>query len=229
MRKTPIVLVMLALTACAAAPVTDAPGVGEPMPSPPPPTETALPPTATPAVSAGQSEDTPLGTVLFIISERFSYAEYAQPEAAVRQAGYSTVVAADTLGAISAASYPGTTVQEVEAALRWEDVVVSDYDAVVFAGGVSIARHDPVAQRIAQDAASHQKVLAAICRGAEIPLQAGALEGIEVAGPGAACSGGAICTDNSVHRDGSMITALHPEDVGDFAAAIIEALQEASP
>lgn len=167
-------------------------------------------------------------SIVMIIAHRdFRDEEYKEPRrifeakgATVRVASSSLEVAKGMLGA------------EVKPDLLLKDIVVGDYDAIVFVGGSGAQEYwnDPVAHAIAQEAVAQGKVLAAICIAPATLAKAGVLQGKKAtvfsseAGTLKAC--GANYTGASVERDGLIITANGPQAATKFAEEIAKALGE---
>jgi protease I len=111
------------------------------------------------------------------------------------------------------------------------DINVEDYDAVVLVGGMgadtywdNILIHD-----ILKEAYSKDKIIAAICISPITLANAGLLQGkratvlpreIEKLK-----SLGVIYTENKVEIDGRIITAIGPNEAGEWGEAILNALQ----
>jgi protease I len=176
---------------------------------------------------------------LYIFTDEYDDEHIIRIGPSLERAGYSTFLASDTLEEIRGfhecydftPAYPD---------MLLEDVVVADYDAIVFIGsdGWSTSLHsDPAAHRIAREAFEQGKVVAAIGDGPVILAQAGLLQGKTVTVKKdvymhgiadqwfkAILREGANYTDRSPVRDGLLITA----DLVSLkvAWAIIEVLEE---
>ncbi len=121
----------------------------------PTPTPTPLPaaPTVLPAAGKGQ--------VLMVIASRdFRDEEYARPREILESAGYTVIVASR-----SRETARGMLGMRVQPDLLLSEACAADYDAVVFVGGSGAQTYwdDPEAHRLAREAASGGKVVAAIC------------------------------------------------------------------
>ena len=165
--------------------------------------------------------------VMIIAHQSFRDEELQTPKAALEDCGAKVTVASsstnDAKGMLGATVKPDITLQ---------DVKPGDYDAVIFVGGVGAAGYfdDPVARKIAQDAAAQGKLVCAICYGPTILANAGVLKGKK-----ATCysnqsanleKNGVEYTGKAVERDGKIITANGPKAAQKFANAIIAALAE---
>jgi len=114
--------------------------------------------------------------------------------------------------------------------LTIDEVIVDDYDAIVFIGGIgsSIYFHDKKAHEIAREAYIKEKVIGAICIAPSTLANAGILREKK-----ATCypsegnnlkSKGAVYTGKSVEKDGKIITADGPNSARDFGREIAKLL-----
>jgi protease I len=205
-------------------------------------TETpTLSPTDTPKSVAQETPtqsptDTPqpvatMQVLLIIAPQNFQPVEYGETRRALEEAGYMAVVASTTLE--EAVSMPPQETR-VKPDATISDAVVADYDAIIFVGGggASVYWDDPVAHRIAQEAVAQGKVLAAICIAPVTLAKAGVLEGKQATvfptedAVAMVQDGGAMCTgEDSVVRDGLIITGNGPDAAAEFGETILAALQ----
>jgi len=192
-----------------------------PMEAPPLPTDTPPPEPTQPPVPAARQ------VVLIIAHEGFRDEEYTEPRAVLEARGVQVTVASSSLEI--AIGMMGATVQPD---ILVSDVVVDDYEAIVFIGGAGAAEYwdDPTAHRIAQEAVAQGKVLAAICIAPVTLARAGVLQGRQAtvfeSAIGEVEAGGATCTGESVVRDGLIITANGPGAARQFGETIAAALEE---
>ncbi|MDY7041331.1 MAG: DJ-1/PfpI family protein [Chloroflexota bacterium] len=200
-------------------------------------TETPVPaPTNTPQPEATETPvPEPVATMqvlLIIAPQDFQPHEYGEPRRILEEAGYTAVVASTTLDE-AVTMLPEEF--KVKPDVTIGDVVVADYDAIIFVGGggSSVYWDDPIAHRIAQEAVAQEKVLAAICIAPVTLARAGVLDGKQATvfpadDPLAMVQeGGAACTgEDSVVRDGLIITGNGPEAATEFGETILAALQE---
>jgi Tol biopolymer transport system component/putative intracellular protease/amidase len=147
------------------------------------------------------------------------------------EAGYDVVVASRTLGPQQAKNAD----LQVEPNILLEDVRVEDYDAILFNcdNDITFGSARAETDRIAQEAVTREKVLAAICSGPRVLAYADVVEGLQTTGePSRTCDmleqSGAACTGAEVERDGLIITARDRYASRAFARTILEAMQEQS-
>ncbi len=202
-----------------AAPPTAAPQpIQTPPEAVPPPTGPSQPEPAQPAVKR---------VVLIIAHKDFRDEEYSEPRTALESRGFQLTVASSSLE--TATGMLGT---RVKPDILVSDIVVDDYAAIVFVGGVGAAEYwdDPIAHRIAQEAVAQGKVLAAICIAPVTLARAGVLQGkratVFASETDKVQAGGATCTSESVVRDGLIITANGPGAARQFGETIAAALEE---
>ncbi len=170
-------------------------------------------------------------TVLLIFGQQFIHDIYTVVRPALEEAGYRVVVASRTMEPLK-----GKNVNvQVAVDLLLEDVQVENYDAILFNCDNDITFGTATAEtnRIAQEAITQNKVLAAICSGPRVLAYADVVEGIKTTGePSQACAmlekSGATCTGAEMERDGLIITARDRYASRAYVQAIIEAMQEQS-
>ena len=163
---------------------------------------------------------------LFVIYDRFQEDEYGIPRAILGDLGAIVTVA--TLSSDVVKGHRGT---EVQPDVLLGDVRGGEYDAIVFVGGWYYPVDDPEAQRIAREAVTEGKVVAATCIAAWTLANAGVVEGKRVTAAARELArelekAGAIVTGAGVEHDGLIITASGPGDSRAFGEAIAAALGE---
>ncbi len=163
--------------------------------------------------------------VLIIASRNFRDEELLGTRRELEKANVDTVIASTKTGIIK-----GTHGVRVEAAILVNDIVVDDYDAIIFVGGPGAKEYfdSSAALNIARQAADKGKVLAAICIAPAVLANAGVLDGVK-----ATCfstekyklkKAGAEYTGADVERDGLIITADGPRAATQFGKTIADAL-----
>lgn len=231
---------------------------------PPPPTVTPLPiatstlepsstptpePTATlwlPAMHAGTCTPNAnrLCKVVFIMPARY-YAEQGRsfPDQ-FRRAGYEVTIASNAADVVEVCENTvgsDQTAKDIAVDIKLDGVLVSEYDAVIFIGGLGCHDQwdDPQSHQIAQQAVAQGKVLGAAGCAPTILAYAGVMQGKMAA----ICSlqvpvkygqdycqilndQGAICVDTPIVRDGLIVTAKQKSQY--FVAGVIEVIEEAT-
>ncbi len=164
--------------------------------------------------------------IIFIIaSQKFRDEEYLEPKRILEDGGFEIETASSRIGEI-------TGMLGAKAQAKWllNEIVVSNYEAVVFIGGAGATEYfdDPTAIHLASQAATVNKPLAAICIAPSILANAGVLQGKRATSwPGEKSNltrNGAIFTDNGVEVDGFIITAAGPEFAIPFGQALLDLL-----
>ncbi|HPD17300.1 MAG TPA: DJ-1/PfpI family protein [Planctomycetota bacterium] len=165
---------------------------------------------------------------VFIIAPRdFRDEELREPTALLKARGCTVTIACSSLD--EATGMLGAKVKP-EALLK--DVQASDYDAVVFVGGVGASDYfnDPTAHAVARKAASSGKVLGAICIAPSILARAGLLQGKRATAWNSQkddlTANGAKWSDEAVVRDGKLITGNGPQAAPQFGERLAQALAE---
>ena len=163
---------------------------------------------------------------LFIIAAQdFQDDEYVQPKAVLENNGVQVTVASTTLDEII-----GMDGAKAQADILLSEVVISDYDAIVFIGGSGAQQYldDPLAQEIAQESVAEGKITAAICIAPLILANAGVLEGKKVTCyptmSNSFSDADVTYTAQAVERDGNIITADGPTSAQQFGEEINNAL-----
>lgn len=186
--------------------------------------DTSEPPLASPSPSASSR-----GAVLVVVADvGFEDSEFAAAHDALVKAGYTPVVADSTgdeaLGVGGARVVPDLTIGEARA---------SDYLAVALIGGAGTKKlwDDEVLHQLARDAIAADLPVGAICAAPVILARADLLEGRAATVwrdyreelESAACSE----VGSGVVVDGTLVTADGPDSAEEFAATLIEAIDDA--
>jgi protease I len=165
--------------------------------------------------------------VLIIASRSFRDEELFETQKELEKANVDTVIASTKTGIIK-----GMLKGRAEAAMLINDIVVDDYDAIIFIGGSGTREYfdNSVALNITRQAARKKKVLAAISIAPAVLARAGVLNGVR-----ATCfsterlklkKGGAQYTGADVEQDGLIITANGPRAARQFGKTVANALLE---
>ena len=117
--------------------------------------------------------------------------------------------------------------------LKLEDVVVSDYDAIILPGGLKnpdTLRQNETAVSLIRDFAEQGKTVAAICHAPWLLIEAGLTKGRELTSwPSLKTdleNAGARWTDQSVVCDNAVVTSRKPADIPAFCEKIAEEIRE---
>lgn len=165
--------------------------------------------------------------VMIIANRNFRDEEYQKPRQILEAKGATITVASSSLDVAK-----GMLGAEVKPDLLLGDVVVGDYDAIVFVGGTGAQEflNNPAAHALARRAVEEGKILAAICLAPATLARAGVLKGKRATAFVGVVeelkAGGATFTGAAVERDGLIITAKGPEASEEFAQEIARALEE---
>ncbi|PMP66284.1 MAG: DJ-1 family protein [Thermodesulfobacterium geofontis] len=164
--------------------------------------------------------------LMIIASQNFRDEELLIPKKLFEKEGYEVVIASTSLkpskGMLGAVVTPQILIDKVK---------IGDYSAIVFVGGVGAQEYfnHPIAHKIAREAVSQGKVLAAICIAPRILAEAGVLKGkkatVWVSEGKVLEEKGAYYTGRSVEIDGKIITASGPQAAEEFAKSIIKLLK----
>lgn len=168
--------------------------------------------------------------IAIIVHNFFEQLEMTEPRKALEGAGA-------TVELISA---NGTELQGVnhikdadkfQADRAIEEVVASEYDAVVIPGGVVNAdnvRMNESARKFVRDMMTANKVVAAICHGPWLLVSSGVVKGRKLTSYPTVQddirNAGGEWSDEEVVVDGNLITSRRPSDLSAFNAAILNAL-----
>jgi protease I len=170
--------------------------------------------------------------VLMLATDGFEQSELLEPRKALEAAGAKVTLAApktdpiqgETGGEKGELVTPDTTIDQVD---------TEEFDALVLPGGVgnpdrlrTVARAVEIVEEFMDD----EKIVAAICHGPWLLVEADVVDGRRVTSwPSIRtdlANAGASVLDQEVVVDGNLITSRKPDDLPAFNRAIIEALEE---
>jgi deglycase len=165
--------------------------------------------------------------VAVLVENGFEDTELTGPVDRLREAGATVVLVAP----FADRDYTGKRGVVVRSDLGAGGARASEFDAVVVPGG-----HAPDRMRmrhalvdLVRDAANAGKPVAAICHGPQMLISADVLRGRHVTcWPSIAVdvtNAGGLYVDRPVVEDGNIITSRKPDDVPQFADAIVRALE----
>lgn len=167
-----------------------------------------------------------MSRIAFVVGEDFEDSELMKPLEALREAGHDV----DVLGVKAGEKIKGKKGTEItiDAAVTEKDA--KSYDALVIPGGYSPdhLRMDKDVVRFVQSAVHADKVIAAVCHGPQLLIEADAVEDKQLTSwPSVRTdllNAGAKWVDREVVIDGKLITSRKPADLPAFIAAIREQL-----
>jgi len=164
--------------------------------------------------------------VMIIAQGDFRDEEFLQPKEILEKNSIEVKVASSSLklarGVLGAKVKPDILINDVKA---------GDFAAIIFVGGPGSSEYwnDPVAHKLAQEAAKTNKIVAAICIAPVTLAKAGVLKGkratVWYSEAGQIKASGANYTGSSVEKDGNIITANGPQAAKEFAEEIVKALK----
>lgn len=170
--------------------------------------------------------------LMIIASKNFRDEEYFIPFEIFQREGAKVATASSAKGEIV-----GVEGGEARATLTLKEVKTDNFDAFVFAGGSGATEYfdNNEAHRIAQEAVSAHKILAAICIAPVILARAGVLRGkkatvwssiLDKTGKKELKEAGCVIEDKKVVTDGKIITADGPSSAQEFAKTIISSFRD---
>ena len=168
-----------------------------------------------------------MSRIAFVLADDFEDSEFRKPYDTLKAAGHQI----DVIGVKTGAKVKGKKGEEV---ITIEKAVVEasagDYDALVIPGGYSpdhLRTEQPIVtfvQTIARDG----KVVAAVCHGPQLLIEADTVKGrVVTSWPSVRRdleNAGATWVDEEVHVDGKLITSRKPADLPAFSRAILDQL-----
>jgi protease I len=162
-------------------------------------------------------------TIAFVVDDDFEDSELRVPLDSLRRAGFRIEILGAKRGETKKGK-KGVETVKIEAAAT--DRKASQYDALVIPGGYSPdhLRTDPGVVALVRDMVSSGKVVAAVCHGPQLLIEADAVRGKKLTSwPSVRKdleNAGATWTDQEVVIDGNLITSRKPADLPAFAQAI---------
>jgi protease I len=170
--------------------------------------------------------------VLMIATDGFENDELFKPRQALIDAGATVTLASIAMDPIQGEK-GGEKADTIKPDLTLGDVDTEEFDALVIPGGVGNPdkmRMQGRAVQIVEEFMDDDKIVAAICHGPWLLVEADVVDGRKVTGwPSIRTdleNAGADVVDEEVVIDGKLITSRKPDDIPAFNRAIIEALAE---
>jgi protease I len=168
-------------------------------------------------------------SIAVIIDDFFEDAEYRQPAAAFKQAGYTVLHVGLQKGKIVLGKKRGAKVRIDETV---KDVSVGQFDGLLIPGGYSPdrLRVDEDAVRFVKDFVNSGKPVFSICHGPQLLITAQVLKGRKITGWKSIIqdikNAGAVFLDQEVVEDGNLISSRSPQDLPAFIKASLQKLQK---
>jgi len=170
--------------------------------------------------------------ILILATDGFEQSELEVPLKELRDKGATVHVATPGGAAITGWDEKnwGNT---VEADKDLKDVKAEDYDGLVLPGGQinpDILRTKPEAVQLVKDFVDQGRIVAAICHGPWMLVEAGVVKGREVTSYPSIrtdlVNAGADWVDREVAISNGIVTSRNPDDLPAFVAKIVEEVQE---
>lgn len=164
--------------------------------------------------------------VMVIAHEGFRDEEFLQPKEILEKGGIEVKVASSSM-----ADAEGMLGARVKPDILISDININEFDGIIFVGGRGASEYwdDSIAQKLAKDADSSGKIVAAICIAPVTLANAGILEGKKATVWATEAqqlrNKGAQYTGKKIEKDGNIITANGPIAADEFGQAILEALK----
>jgi protease I len=165
--------------------------------------------------------------VMVLVENGFEDREFMYPYYRLQEAGYDVKV----VGPKASEVYRGEYGLSVKSDFSPEEINVDDYVAVIIPGGRAPDRMriNKGMVELAKAAFDKGKVIAAICHGAQLLIEADVLRGKKatcyVAVATDLKNAGGIYEDSPVVVDGKLVTSRFPADLPQFCKAIVELLK----
>lgn len=171
--------------------------------------------------------------VLILATNGFEESELFDPRQALIDAGAQVTLASITTDPIRGEKGGEKSDRAITPDLTLDQVDSDDYDALVLPGGVANPdklRMEDAAVEIVADFMDDDKIVAAICHGPWLLVEADVVDGRQVTGyPSIRTdleNAGADVEDAEVVVDGNLITSRNPDDLPAFNGAILKALAQ---
>lgn len=164
--------------------------------------------------------------VMIIPSTEFRDEELIETKNILERNGIEVKVASTTINQIE-----GMLGAKARPDILLTDIKIGDFSAIIFVGGSGAIQYydDPLAHKLAQEALTQNKIVAAICIAPVTLARAGILKGrratVFSSEAGELKSKGANYTARAVEKDGNIITASGPTAVAEFAQELVKALK----
>jgi protease I len=170
--------------------------------------------------------------VAILTESGFEQSELLSPREALEKAGYQVEIVSPRRGSVKAWDKDHWGV-ELPVDKHITDVTTDDYDGLLLPGGVlnpDQLRMDTDSVLFVQDFFASGKVVAAICHGPQMLIEANVVEGRQLTSYPSIrvdiSNAGGLWVDQEVVVDSGLITSRKPDDLPAFNRKFIEELQE---
>ncbi|SMD19614.1 type 1 glutamine amidotransferase domain-containing protein [Rhizobium sp. RU36D] len=170
--------------------------------------------------------------VLFLATDGYERSELRVPLEKLQQHGATATIAslkAEPIKSWDEKNWGDT----LDVDILVDEARVEDFDALVIPGGQinpDLLRNDPRAVKLVRDFVASGKVVAAICHGPWLLVEADALKGRKATSFGSIKTdlknAGADWRDEAVVTDKGIVTSRSPADLEPFVAKIVEEIEE---
>ena len=186
----------------------------------------------------------PRGKVLIIVGDATETVDTLYPYYRLIEGGYQPVVAAPEKRRYQMVLHevkPGWTITKewegygIEADIAFKDVQPADYAGIFFSGGRApeYIREDEALLRVTRHFFEHNKPVASVCHGVEIPARAGCVKGRRMATVAKCKFDLEICGGIYVNEpcvvDGNLVSGRTYHDNGHYFGAFMRLLDAACP
>ena len=162
--------------------------------------------------------------IAVLLANMYDEREFWYPAIRLREAGAEVVVAGEEAGKEykSKVGFPSKS----EAA--WGDLDPAKLDGVVIPGGFGpdFMRRSPACLKLVRQLFEQGKLVAFICHAGWVPVSAGILKGKKVTSffsiKDDLVNAGAEWLDQSLVRDGNLVSSRNPDDLPDFMRGILD-------
>lgn len=165
---------------------------------------------------------------IVLLEDGFEDTELTYPYFRLQEAGFDVSLVADEGGAAKESKHG----QRFEADLGVGDVSPEDYDVLVVPGGMGpdTMRTKEGFVRLVREAFESEKLVAAVCHGPQLLIEAGVVEGRRMTSwPSVRTdleNAGATVVDEEVVVDGRLVTSRRPDDLPAFLRETLKLAEE---
>lgn len=172
------------------------------------------------------------GRIAILTETGFEQSELISPKEALEQAGYKVDIVSPQKQKVKGWNHDHWDL-ELPVDKHVTDVTADEYDALILPGGVmnpDKLRVDTDAIELVKDFFKSGKVVAAICHGPQVLIEANVVEGRQLTSYPSIkvdiSNAGGMWVDQEVVVDNGLITSRSPKDLNAFNKKIIEELKE---